>query len=242
MLKKIVYKILSLKNKCIYLIKKNSFILFSNKQYKRELKVKLNYDWSQYPNRTDLIQSLIQKHNYRSYLEIGCDHNQNFSKIKINKKIGVDPIRGGTFRGTSDEFFKQTKQMFDIIFIDGLHTEEQVLIDIENSLKHLNENGILILHDCIPTSFLEQHVPRIQESWTGSVWRAIVKVRQMEHIDTATIIADHGISIILKRDNINQLPKINSNDLTFSNFSKHHKKWLNCIEYKNINEWISVSN
>lgn len=241
MFKQIINKIESLKNKSIYAIKRYCFVLLKNKEFKKEFKLKLNYDWTMYPNRTDLIQGLIEKNKFQSYLEIGCDHNQNFSRIKINKKVGVDPKRGGTFRGTSNQFFNQTKKTFDIIFIDGLHTEEQVLTDIENSLKHLNKNGILLLHDCIPTSFLEQYVPRIQEYWTGSVWKAIVKVRQLSHIDTATVIADHGVGIILNRNNANQLQEIQSTDLTFSNFSKNHKKWLNCIEYKNINDWISSS-
>ena len=38
----------------------------------------------------------LDKYNFKDYLEIGCDKNQSFSKIKIDNKIGVDPIEGGT--------------------------------------------------------------------------------------------------------------------------------------------------
>ena len=44
--------------------------------------------------RWDLIDALHSKYNFKSYLEIGCDQNQLFSKIKIENKIGVDPYSG----------------------------------------------------------------------------------------------------------------------------------------------------
>ena len=67
--------------------------------------------------------------------------------------------------------------MFDIIFIDGLHHYEQVKKDIINSLNCIEENGVIILHDCIPKSYLEQAVPRSQHLWTGDVWKAFVEIR-----------------------------------------------------------------
>ena len=41
--------------------------------------------------RWDLIAYLHSKHNFKSYLEIGCDDDLLFSKISIKDKIGVDP-------------------------------------------------------------------------------------------------------------------------------------------------------
>ena len=69
---------------------------------------------------------MINKNGYSDYLEIGCDQNQLFSKIKIQNKVGVDPSSGGNVRKTSDEFFKDNKNKFDIVFIDGLHIYNQV--------------------------------------------------------------------------------------------------------------------
>ena len=45
------------------------------------------------------------------------------------------------------------KESFDCVFIDGLHTYNQVKKDIHNSLKYLNINGIIMLHDCLPNNF-----------------------------------------------------------------------------------------
>ena len=68
--------------------------------------------------RWDLINYLIEKKNYKNYLEIGCDQNQLFSKVKIDNKIGVDPESGGNIKTTSDNFFSDNTKKFDIIFID----------------------------------------------------------------------------------------------------------------------------
>ena len=49
---------------------------------------RLNYDWSKYPSRTEIIQSIIDEKKFNDYLEIGCDKDENFSKIKIPNKPG----------------------------------------------------------------------------------------------------------------------------------------------------------
>ena len=138
-------------------------------------------------------------------MEIGCDKNENFDKIIINKKVGVDPQRGGTLRMTSDDFFNKNSEKFDIIFLDGLHTYHQTIKDINNSLRSINDNGVILIHDCLPKKIWNQIVPRIYGHWNGDVWKAIVETRTNENADTYTCIADHGIGIILKRKNKNLL-------------------------------------
>ena len=203
---------------------------------------RLSYLWPSTPNRTTLIQMLINNNQYKSYLEIGCDKNINFSQINIEKKVGVDPNKGGTFRGTSDEYFKNNKTKFDIIFIDGLHEENQVTLDIINSLSVLNEGGVVLLHDCIPQTFIEQFCPRLQPSWTGDVWKSILKVRQKKELDCATLLIDHGVSIIVKRENSMPLNKIDEKEINFDRFVDCHKEWLNCIEYNELSEWLNQEN
>ena len=91
---------------------------------------KINYNFPDNYFRWDLIAYLIKKYNYTNYLEIGCDRDQLFSKVKIQNKIGVDPFSGGTVRKTSDKFFLENNEKFDIVFIDGLHIYSQVKKDI----------------------------------------------------------------------------------------------------------------
>ena len=62
-----------------------------------------------------LIQKTINKKRFSSYLEIGCDDDQLFSKIDLELKIGVDPVSGGNVRSTSDVFFESNNENFDIL-------------------------------------------------------------------------------------------------------------------------------
>ena len=54
--------------------------------------------------------------------------------------------RDNIIKKTSDEFFNQNSQHFDIIFIDGLHSIHQVLKDWEYT-NLLSDTGIVGLHD-----------------------------------------------------------------------------------------------
>jgi len=186
--------------------------------------------------RWDLIQHIINKYNYTSYLEIGCDKDQSFSRIKINKKIGVDPISGGTIRDTSDNFFINNKDKFDIIFIDGLHHYEQVIKDIYNSLDILNDNGRILIHDCLPRTIAHQAIPRYRGSWNGDVWKSIVELRTKSNLEVFTCEIDFGVGVIRKKNNTNPLDiKINDfKKLKFKDYYYNNKEFMNVISYDQI--------
>ena len=144
----------------------------------------IGFDFSQKHTRKFIVQDIIDKKNYKSYLEIGCFDNELFDHVKCIRKVGIDPYTGGTIRKTSDKFFESNNENFDCIFIDGLHTYNQVKKDIYNSLKFLNPNGIILLHDCLPNNYFEQATPRCQYIWNGDVWKAIVECRTNKDLDT----------------------------------------------------------
>lgn len=126
-------------------------------------------------DRIKLIQFLIDKYQFTSYLEIGTQKGISFFPIRCRKKIAVDPkfrirrktklewnfrnfynLRNDFFEMTSDEFFQNKKSFLkklntiDIVLIDGLHTFRGTLNDALNSLKYLSTEGIIVLHDCFP--------------------------------------------------------------------------------------------
>ena len=208
--------------------------IFGEKFYKR-----LDFEWHKYPSKYEIIQETISRKNYKSYLEIGCDQDELFSKIIIDKKIGVDPASGGTIRDTSDNFFKKNNIKFDIIFIDGLHEYDQVKKDINNSLLFLNDNGVIFLHDCMPMRFMSQAVPRAKGMWNGDVWKNIVESRTRPEIDTYVVHADQGVGMILKKPNkkILKLSISNFKRLKFRDFFYNYKEYLNVVykeDLKNI--------
>ncbi len=198
-------------------------------------KKKLHFNFPSNYFRWDLIQYLISKNKYSDYLEIGCDQDQLFSKIKIENKIGVDPYSGGNVRKTSDDFFKDNKKKFDIVFIDGLHTYNQVKKDILNSLDCLKEGGIVLVHDCMPDSLSKQAVPRYRMIWNGDVWRAIVDLRQREDLEIFTCEMDQGIGVIKKEINSSILkiekPVIN---LKFKDYFDNYKNFLRVISVEEL--------
>ena len=182
--------------------------------------------------RWDLIHYLNSNYKFNSYLEIGCDDNQLFSRINISEKIGVDPVSGGNYKGKSDDFFKQNIKKFDLIFIDGLHEYDQVRKDILNSLKFLNDDGFILVHDCLPRSLSAQAVPRYRNVWNGDVWKAIVEFRTYPNLEIFTCLADEGIAVIQEKKNSQELKlKKNILDLKFKDYYFNYKQFMRVIDF-----------
>ena len=202
----------------------------------------LNLDFSDKPNRIEIIKEIIELRNYKNYLEIGCFSNELFDQINCQNKVGVDPISGGTIRATSDTFFKNNKEKFDCIFIDGLHRYHQVKKDILNSIKVLNDGGIILLHDCLPGNVFEQAIPRCQYKWNGDVWKAIVEFRTYKNLDIYTCYADQGIGAIFIRPNRNQLNLYRDDylRLRFKDYYENYKEYMNLISHSKLIELVKA--
>ena len=114
----------------------------------------------QNPQRVHLIHYLIAKHNYQSYMEIGICDQGILNSILAACKVVVDPL-------TSDDFFASNEKTFDLIFIDGVHGYEQVLRDVENSLRCLNPNGVIVMRHCLPKRLEHQGEKPILWVWSG---------------------------------------------------------------------------
>ncbi len=210
--------------------------------------------------RSDIIQTLIDRYGLKSYLEIGVAKLNTFSKIRCTAKTGIDPILprdqiesfGGILGNvTSDKFFEENHMKFDIIFIDGLHVYEQTVKDMVNSYNSLNYGGFIILHDCKPesvsTSLKEPESPL--SSWNGDVYKAIIWFRtEYPHVKCFVLYTDWGCGVIHKKEDITIL---NPSNERLEEFNKLDYNWLvNNIDrlglvepsylYKYIsNEWTS---
>jgi glycosyltransferase involved in cell wall biosynthesis len=202
-------------------------------------------------DRIDIINELISKHNYKTYLEIGVRNPDDcLNHIQCELKHGVDPgVEGDypvTFNMTSDEFFQINTSTYDIIFIDGLHIDEQVERDIINGLNVLSENGSIVLHDCNPPQIYharedyQDHSTPAGPYWNGTTWKAIVKVRsEVNNIYTSVVDTDWGVGIIQKSETPNMI--VNDNPyFSYNKFSENRKHYLNLISpeeffYQHIN-------
>jgi hypothetical protein len=159
-------------------------------------------------NRTELLNLLINRYQYTSYLELGVDKGENFAGIELVDKVGVDINRNATYRMSTDDFFQVCDRKFDLVFVDADHEAEQAYRDFENSLRHLNDNGCIVFHDCLPKAEVHQLRRRRSNQWTGNVWKAFIRVRQRVDVNAFVLDADWGLGIVFKQPNTDQLPRI----------------------------------
>jgi len=175
--------------------------------------------------RTDIINHFIKEYGYTTYLEIGVSNGWCFERIQCEHKEGVDPHpeSPATHTMTSDTFFN-TKKKWDIIFIDGLHHNEQVYKDIQNAIAHLNPGGTIVCHDMNPQDYQAQHVPRVVKVWNGDCWKAWVKLRTELDMQMYVIDTDYGCGVI--REGSQEKLEL-TEQLTYDNLVKNREVWLN---------------
>ena len=100
----------------------------------------------------------------------------------------------------------------------------------------MNQNGIVLLHDCLPDDVFKQAIPRCKKHWNGDVWKSIVEFRTNPEVDVYTCYADQGIGVIFKRKNRNLL-KIDNKDffnLKFKDYFHNYKSWMNVISFEEL--------
>jgi len=200
-----------------------------------------DWDWkSMNVSRIDVVHRLIEKFDNPSYLEIGCAGDHLFDTVRVNKKVGVDPATGGNVRKTSDDFFEDNNDRFDVVFIDGLHEYEQVRRDIINSIEFLNKGGWIALHDLMPRNWIEQHVPNVSSAeWTGDVWKVAFELLETDGIEFKIIKLDHGVGVIKVIDSKAILKDLRG-DLMQEQFTYYYDnvKKLPIIEWGEFQDWI----
>lgn len=175
-------------------------------------------------SRLHILQHLIDKRHYTSYLEIGCYHDYVFSRISI-PKVGVDPASGGTKRMTSDAFFAENRATFDLILVDGLHHRDQAITDIDNALRVLNSGGTIVVHDCNPQSLNAQIVPRRVNKWNGDVWKAWMHFRKRPDLRMFVVDVDEGCGVI-QAGSQQPVPDYTED---YHDLARHRREWLNLI-------------
>lgn len=202
--------------------------------------------------RSQLINRLIRKHGYKTYLEIGVStptpSGYNWDNIQIDSKDSVDPdpAAKATYPVTSDKFFaSRITKKYDLIFVDGLHVFKQVHRDIMNALKWLADNGTVVVHDCNPTAeIIQRAAPHSSTNlWCGDVWKALLKLR-MENRDLAifTVNTDFGCGVIRRGSQNLFRPKIGAGDIHgYEFFHANRKAILNLVSVAAFRRLTRVS-
>ncbi|MFP4845634.1 class I SAM-dependent methyltransferase [Winogradskyella sp. PE311] len=211
--------------------------------------------------RVQLIQKIIDSKNFERYLEIGTYKGESFFPVVCNKKVAIDPqfniplkrklkwiykdyhnIFNTYIELTSDDFFKLKANFVkrykpQIVFVDGLHTFKASLLDVLNSLEYLSENGVIVMHDCLPpnkaastfaNSFKEAIDMKLEGwtgEWTGDVWKTVVYLKEKydDNINLCVLDTDYGLGYItvnepiidfkIDEDIFNRVNELTYNDL-----------------------------
>lgn len=187
--------------------------------------------------KEQIVQAVLDRLGGGTYLEIGVRRGRSFEPIHAARKIGVDPrlplgrlervwqrltlpLRGERaphwFEMTSDAFFRDRSHILagspiDVALVDGLHTYAQALRDVEHCLDHLAPGGVVLMHDCNPTSAAMAHpassmaaaralnLPGWDERWCGDVWKAVVHMRSLRHdLRVFVLDCDYGVGVVTR--------------------------------------------
>jgi len=165
------------------------------------------------------IHLFLQFHNFKNYLEIGVADGSTIKRVLLSSKTGVDPspnflvkdLDFNMYVMKSKEFFKENTSNFDFIYIDGDHQYETFIHDLVDSLKVLDEKGVILVDDVLPSdevSSFGSFKKSMSESrnrnldfprpWMGTVFNIIFLLQNYKNeIDFYTLHDKNHVQLII---------------------------------------------
>lgn len=174
-------------------------------------------------SRAEVVNSVTRLFKATRYLEIGVASGETFFEVEAARKVAVDPrfcfevpdheSEGAAFyEVTSDRYFSDHHsrgQLFDVIYIDGLHTFEQTLRDFTNALAMLDERGVIVIDDVVPTSYAaalpdQGDAVRVKRasndpdnSWMGDTFKLVYFIHAFfPSLQLRTVADNHGQAVV----------------------------------------------
>jgi len=228
--------------------------------------------------RVDVVQAILDRRRRGAYLEIGVKTGDTFLRIKARRKLAVDPalrislqrklywlrrnpwnVFNRYYEVTSDAFFARRKALMvgpllDVVFVDGLHTYSQSLRDIENSLRVLKADGVIVVDDCNPGSkaaalpanspdeVARLNLPDWTGAWCGDVWKTIAHLRATRSdLRVSVLEAAYGLGLITRGAPESRLdldPAI-IESLPYEHFATHREQTLNLKPTSYLEDFLS---
>ena len=178
--------------------------------------------------RSEVVQGLVDLFDSPAYLEVGVHSGETFDQVRAARKVAVDPAfrfdaaaaaaadpTAVFHEVTSDAFFAErcpADTRFDVVFLDGLHTYEQTLRDLMNTLARTRPDSVIVIDDVRPSGYpasLHDHarfeqiyatVPGTSPAWMGDVYRLVWFIAAfMPAWSYATVAENHG-QLVLWRE------------------------------------------
>ena len=205
------------------------------------------------PPRVAIVQRELYRFRRPRYLEIGVNVGVLFLHVRAHRKVGVDPVqriprwkrlahlntalRGELVETTSDRYFASLEpgETFDVVFVDGLHTYEQSLRDVENALRHLAPDGVVLVHDCNPADAIAggpDPDATGDAGWNGEVWKAIVHLRATRpDLDVRVLDTDFGVGVVRRGETRSGLQGADADSLTYDDLAARREELLGLVPY-----------
>ena len=175
--------------------------------------------------RPAVVRRLLALYEKPRYLEIGVCEGATFHPVEAPYTVAVDPefrfdrLAAARENPTatyhevpSDEYFGSIvgeDERFDVIFLDGLHTVEQTLRDLNNALAHLQPRGVIVIDDVAPPTYLaslpdranffkvREHLGITDQAWMGDVYRLVYFIDTFfQQLTYRTIRNNHGQAVV----------------------------------------------
>ena len=175
--------------------------------------------------RSQVVQALLDLYDRPRYLEVGVHSGETFNPVRAAEKVAVDPAFRFDAKAAaaadptarfhpvpSDDYFLRlcpADALFDVVFLDGLHTFEQTLRDLMNAMARTRPDSVIVIDDVLPSGhaasirdldeFLRVHaaVPGTPDAWMGDVYRLVWFIAVfMPMWSYATIAENHGQMVL----------------------------------------------
>ena len=104
------------------------------------------------------------------------------------------------------EFLKNSKEVYDFIFIDDWHEYNHVLTELEYAKDLISPNGVIAMHDAMYGNYEPKYRMDLNpggEFGSGGVYKAVKDfvAKYPDEWEFCTIPADHGLTILRKIQN-----------------------------------------
>lgn len=175
--------------------------------------------------------------NASRYLEIGVSKGITFNNVDIVRKVAVDPVfrfdisehssgQREFHEVTSDHYFSSIASkddIFDLIYLDGLHTFEQTFRDFCASLAHAHSRTVWVIDDTIPISLaaaepdrqafraLKSALKDARPHWMGDVYKVVFAIHDFfPQFSYASFREGHGQTVVWRKARPSFSPALNS--------------------------------
>jgi hypothetical protein len=165
----------------------------------------------------EVVNLLAEVHDFKRFLEIstattgarfGDADKRNFElvhRLAYNIPAGFSDGLPIDFRSETLDIessvaqIQQSAQYYDIILVDPYHDYQSSRRDIETAFRLLTDDGILVVHDCLPPAGGDLISPVfVPGPWCGLTFVAYVDFLMAHDVAFQTVDCDFGCAVIAK--------------------------------------------